>query len=678
MKTNPILLSGASFALVLAAPAVARSANRPVDPSPAPTGQPETVQSETGQSATGQSAESTAGLQRVADAGRDVVVTANRTATPIDRVGQAVTVLDTATIERRQASNVSDLLLQTPGVTVARNGGVGTTTSLSIRGAETDQTVALIDGIKLNDPSSPGGGFDFGGLLVGNIARIEVLRGAQSVLWGNQAIGGVVNLITRQPTDHLAVNARAEGGWHDTGQGFLNVSDRIGPVSASLGGGYYRTDGNSAFAGGREKDGYRNHGFNGSVGVALAANLSVDVRGFYSDGRTDIDGYPAPLYAFGDTPDYALTKQAIGYAGVNLGLFDGRLKNRFGYAYTDTRRRDIDPTGGVDTETFRSRGLNNRMEYQGVLDLGPIVQATFGAEREVTRFTTMSPGSPQTIGRAAIWSGYGQLVVTPVTGLTATGGVRHDDHNVFGGATTFSGSGAYSPNGGATVLRGSYSEGFKAPTPYQLQSEYGNAALRPERSHGWDAGVTQRAVGGAIEASATWFHRDSADLINFVSCPEAATSGICVNRPFGTYDNVARATSEGLEATLALRPAEGFEVSGSYTYLDATNRSVGTAAYGRRLARRPSQSVTANVDYRWGFGLETGATLTDVGDSFDDASNARRLPGYVLLAVRASYPVTRNVSVYGRVENLTDSVYQTIYRYGQPGRAAYGGIRLSY
>ena len=662
MKTS-ILLSTAALAIGLAVPAAAQSTS------------PATVATDS--PSAGQSAESTAGLEQAANAGRDVVVTANRTAEPIDRVGQSVTVLDTATIVQRQVSNVSDLLLQTPGVTVARNGGTGTTTGVSIRGAETDQTVTLIDGVKLNDPSSPGGGFDFGGLLVGNIARIEVLRGAQSVLWGNQAIGGVVNLITRQPTDHLELNARAEGGWHETGQGFANVSDKIGPVSASLGGGYYRTEGNSAYFAGTERDGYRNFGFNGSVTVALAQNLSVDFRGFYSDGRTDIDGFPPPNYTFADTPEYALTKQAIGYAGINLGLFDGRLKNRFGYAYTDTRRRNIDPTGGVDTETFLGRGLNNRMEYQGVLDLGPIVQATFGAEREVTRFTTSSYGGPQTIGRARIWSGYGQLVVTPVTGLTVTGGVRHDDHNIFGGATTVSGSGAYTPNGGNTVFRASYSEGFKAPTLYQLQSEYGNALLRPERSHGWDAGVTQKAVGGAIEASATWFHRDSDDLINFVSC-DGPLTGICTNRPYGTYDNVSRALSQGLEATIALHPAEGFTVSGSYTYLDAEDRSPGSPTFGQRLARRPSQSVTANVDYRWFFGLETGATLTAVGDSFDDAADTQQLDGYVLLAVRASYPVTHNVSVYGRVENLADQRYQTIYQYGQPGRAAYGGIRLSY
>lgn len=623
-----------------------------------------------------QSAQSTAGLEQAADAKGDIIVTANRDARPASTVGQAVTVLDTQTIEQRQAQVVSDLLRQTPGVTVVRNGGPGTTTSVNIRGAESDQTVALIDGIKINDPSQPGGGFNFGNLLIGNIARIEVLRGSQSVLWGNQAIGGVINLITRQPTEDLVVNARAEGGWHNTGQGFANVSGKVGPVRASAGGGYYTTDSISAAATGTERDGFRNYAANASLGIDLAQNVSVDLRGFYTNGRVGIDGFPPPTFAFGDTAEYARTEQWIGYAGLNAALFDGRFRNRFGYAHTDTDRHNFDPNG-TPQETFAGKGRNDRLEYQGVVDLGSRVFATFGAEREVSRFKTSSYGGPQTRGRARIFSVYGQLAVTPVEGLTATAGVRHDDHNIFGGATTFSGSGVYSPNGGTTAFRASYSEGFKAPTLYQLQSEYGNALLRPERSRGWDAGVTQKALGGALEASATWFHRTSFDLIAFVSCPRPLT-GVCVGRANGTYDNVQRAVSQGLEFTLALRPVEALTFSASYTYLDAKNRSIGTANFGRDLARRPSQSVTVNADYRWSFGLSTGATITAIGDSFDNASNARRLDGYVLTDIRAAFPVARGVEVYGRVENLFDERYQTIFSYGTPGRAAYGGVRLAF
>jgi len=608
-----------------------------------------------------------------------IVVTASRTPEPLSRIGQSVTVIDQAVLERRQTETVADLLRAVPGVTIARNGPIGGTTAVFIRGAESDQTVALIDGVKLNDPSSPGGGFNFGNLLVGNIARIEVLRGPSSVLWGSQAIGGVVNLITVPPTDKLTANARAEYGYRNTGQVVGNIADKIGPLSLNAGGGYFRTDGISAFSearGGREKDGYRNYGANLNAHLDLTDAISLDARGYYSDGQVGIDGFAPPTFAFGDTREISTTREFVGYGGVNIALFDGRLRNRFGYAYTDTKRRNIDPDS-TPTETFVGNGRNERLEYQGSLDLSAALQATFGAERETSHFTSSGFGGAPTVGRAQIDSFYGQLSLTPVTGLTVTGGVRHDRHSQFGGATTFAGSGAYSPNRGATTLRASYSEGFKAPTLYQLQSEFGNASLRPERARGWDAGITQRALGGAVEASATYFHRTSSDLIDFVSC-DVPLTGICVDRPFGTYDNVARAVSQGVELTLALQPVEPLRVQAGYSYIDAENRSPGSANFGQRLARRPSQSVNASVDYRWPIGLTTGATLTHVGASYDDAANRRKLEGYVLADIRAALPVFKGTEVYGRIENLFDERYETVYQYGATGRAAYIGVRLRY
>jgi vitamin B12 transporter len=269
------------------------------------------------------------------------------------------------------------------------------------------------------------------------------------------------------------------------------------------------------------------------------------------------------------------------------------------------------------------------------------------------------------------------LVASPVAGLTLTGGVRHDDHDRFGGATTFGASGVYTLTLTGTTLRASYAEGFKAPSLFQLQSDFGNAALRPERSRGWDAGITQALVGGTLQASATWFERDSSDLIIFVSCPPPR-SGICANRPSGTFDNVARGRAEGVEIGLMLQPVEALRVQANYTYTDATNRSPGNANFGRQLVRRPQHSVTALIDYRWDFGLETGFTLTHVGASFDNASNTRKVEGYVLADLRAAYDLTDRISLYGRIENLFDERYETIFRFGTPGRAAYAGVRLSY
>lgn len=240
-----------------------------------------------------------------------VIVTANRTAQRVDRVGQSVTVIDEAELRRRQTQTVADVLRTVPGVSIARNGGIGTATSIFIRGAESDQTVALIDGVKLNDPSSPGGGFNFGNLLVGNIERIEVLRGPSSVLWGSQAIGGVVNMITRAPTKALRATLRGEYGYRQSGQIVGNVSGRAGPLSASAGAGWFRTDGISAFSearGGTERDGYENFGANANVNLVLVDGVSIDARGWYSDGRVNIDGFPPPSFAFADVNEESRTR----------------------------------------------------------------------------------------------------------------------------------------------------------------------------------------------------------------------------------------------------------------------------------------------------------------------------------------------------------------------------------
>ncbi|QOV94717.1 TonB-dependent siderophore receptor [Novosphingobium sp. ES2-1] len=604
-----------------------------------------------------------------------IIVSANRTQQSTSEVAQSVTVITLDDIATRQSAGVADLLRSVPGITVTSNGGLGTTTSVNIRGAESDQTVALFDGVKLNDPSTPGGGFNFGNLLTGNIERIEVVRGSQSVLWGSQAIGGVVNIVTRAPTEKLALNLASEYGWRDTARVVGNISGKFGPVSANVGAGYLRTDGFSTFnetRGGTERDGYRNIGANAKFNIALSDAVSVDLRGWYSDGKVGIDGFPPPTYSFGDTPEFARTKELIGYAGLNAALFDGRFRNRIAYTLTDTRRRNVDLTGGIEFETFNAKGRNERFEYQGNFDITDAASATFGAETEKASFRTSSYGGPFAIASARINSFYGQLSAKPVAGLTLSAGLRHDDHDTFGGKTTFSTSALFTPNEGNTVLRASYGEGFKTPSLYQLFSDYGNKLLRPESSRSWDAGITQKLLDGRIEVGATWFHRDTRNLINFISCRLPLT-GICSGRPNGTYDNVAKARAQGLEFTLALKPVDALRVQANYGYVDAIN-----AMTGLDLARRPRHSVNVSADYDWAFGLKTGATITHVGASFDNAANTRKLDGYALVDLRAAFPVTHNIELYGRIENLFNEQYETSLRYGTPRRAAYAGVRLAF
>lgn len=607
----------------------------------------------------------------ITEDGEDIiVVTASRSEQPLSQTGQSISVIDQEQIERLQSVTVADILRTVPGVTFNRNGGVGTSTSVNIRGADSSQTVALIDGVKLNDPSSPGSGFNFGNLLTGNIARIEVLRGSQSVIWGSQAIGGVINTITRAPTDDIRINARAEYGYRDTGQAVGNISGRFGPVAASIGAGYFRTDGFSTFnedRGGVERDSYRNFGANGKFEITLSDSISIDLRGYYSDGRTDIDGFAPPTFTFGDTPETAETQEFVGYAGLNIALLDGRFRNRFAFAYTNTKRDNFN----LAVQTFDALGRNERFEYQGVLDISDMFQATIGAEREDSRFRSSSFGAPFNRANASIDSFYGQLRIMPLDGLTATAGVRHDDHSSFGGETTFTGDIVYSPNEGLTTFRASYGEGFKVPSLFQLFSDFGNDTLRPERAVSWDAGITQQLIDSRLELRATLFRRNSKDLINFIGCP--VQTGICTNRPSGTYDNVGRARAQGVELGITMRPADSLTFAANYTLVDAKNRDNDLV-----LARRPRSSVNASIDYDWAFGLKTGATISHVGASFDNTSNSRELAGYVLVDLRAAMPITDNIEFYGRIENLFDEEYETIFRFGTPGRSAFAGVRLSY
>ncbi len=589
-----------------------------------------------------------------------IVVTASGIAQSRDEVGQAITVIDAETIETRQTIDVVDLLATTPGVRFSRNGSVGSQTGVSLRGAETTQTLVLIDGVKVNDPSGIGDGYDFGPLLTGNIKRIEVLRGSNSVVHGSQAIGGVVNIMTGVPVEGFGANASIDYGYSDTLSAKADVSGTSGIAAGGIGAAYFRTDGISSAAGGTERDGTENIATNARLTLNFTEALSLDLRGYYIHADLDYDSF---FGAPADSSDVSKMDQYVGYAGLNLALLDGKLTNRAAVTYL-RNDRDYYFVRGTDPD-YGYSGTNLRFEYEGVY--APVDQAklVFGYEHERPDYDFFGFGDTAS-ARINIDSVYGLAIVKPFTGLAVTGGVRHDDHSQFGGATTFGANANYSPNGGATNVRLSYGEGFKAPSLYQLYDTFsGNAALRPERSKSYDVGFDQSLDGGRAMLSVTAFRRDTRNQINYD------------NATF-TYGNLDRTRAKGVEASIALKPVDALTVTGSYSYVDARDRSAGSANYGHRLARRAANAVSLSADYVWSFGLSTGATVTMVDDSFDNAANTRRLDGYALAGVRASMPLGEHLEVYGRIDNLFDETYATAYGYGTYGRSAYGGVRVRF
>ena len=594
----------------------------------------------------------------------DIVVTASGFEQRRDETGQAITVIDKGDLDRSQASTISDILRTVPSVRVARNGGIGGVTSVFVRGGESSQTLVLIDGVRINDPSSPNAAFDFGSLLTGNIDRVEILRGPNSVIWGSQAIGGVINVRTEAPTEELSIDASGEYGYRNTAEVKGNVSGTSGILSGSVGASYFRTDGISALAAGTERDGYKNFSANGKLKVAFTEDVWLDLRAYYNKGRVEFDD---PFGATPDTFPETENEQFVGYIGLNANFADGRFRNRIAYTRTDLSRDGTEDGVPFSFNVNTLRGTIDRFEYQGAFDVIDAVTLVFGVEHERTFASTFFPaggGAAPDTAKYRVTSEYGQLIVRPLTGLTLTGGVRHDDYNIYGSQTTFGGNFAYTPNDGRTVLRGTYAEGFRAPTLTESTLPFGNPALKPETAKSYDFGIEHNFLDGAVRAAATWYHRKSDNQIAF---------------SFVTFqsENIARVRSRGLEFELDVRPSDNLKFSAGYSMVDATSRS-NDGTFGNRLARRPKDSANASIEWKSPLGLELAADILVTGDSFDNLANTVRLDGYEIVTVRASFPITDRFEVFGRVENAFDERYQTVAGYNTYGRSAYAGVRAKF
>jgi vitamin B12 transporter len=595
-------------------------------------------------------------------ADRAVTILVDGVRQPVGGSGEAVSVFDRDDLDRTQGADLARALERAPGVSFNRNGAVGAFTGIHVRGAESEQLLVLIDGVRASDPAAPGGGFDLGTLLMGNLAKVELQRSSNSTIWGSDAIGGVLAVTTGQAS---GLSGALEAGSYGTAYGTLGAEVTAGPLELALEGSHFASDGFSAAASGTEPDGFRQTELAGRATIDLPGGWSAFARARYAKGRTEIDGFPAPAYTLADTAEFQDTRQLSGVAGVHYA--SDALEITADYSAAQTRRANFDPAFGA-APGYTTDGLSQRAEVRGRWSFARSLALDFGGEREWTRFASLFDPRRET----AITGGYAQFDYDRGP-LHLAAGVRRDEHRDFGGQWSFGADGALDLSEHWRITA-SYGEGFKAPTLFQLASDFGNAALRPETSRSYDAGIAFSDHG--LRAKLTVFRRDTRDLIGFVSCFGTST-GICLNRPSGTYDNIGRARAQGIE--LEARAAVGRDValSGAYAYLVAEDRTPGSPARGNDLARRPNHLLTASADWTPG-PFRLGADLRVVSRSFDDAPNAVRLGAYTVATLRAEWDMSDAVTLYGRVENLGDDRYQTAAGYGAAGRSAYLGARARF
>ncbi|RJY08899.1 TonB-dependent receptor [Aurantiacibacter aquimixticola] len=588
-----------------------------------------------------------------------ITVTATGTRTEVEDTGQAVTVITENEILDVQGSDLTRVLQRVPGLSLSRNGGLGAFTGVRVRGAEAEQLLVIVDGVRVADPASPSGGFDFGNLLSANLGKLDILRGSNSTIWGSDAIGGVLVASTRAESGLLAsaeygandsVLATASGGLSDPDTGFLGLS-----------GSFANTDGFSAAETGTEADGFEQWALDGHARYYFSDRLEVFARLRQAEGELEFDGFPAPDFSLADTDEVQDTSQTFGSAGM---VYDsGPLFVQGSYSFADTSRDNFNRDFG-DDPTFTSDGRSGRIAVNGEWrPIGPLL-LNFGAENEWTAYETLFAERAST----RIFGTYAQAGVE-WRGISGHLGARFTDHDDFGSEVSFGADASYAIASNWRV-RASIGEGFKAPSLFQLLSDFGNAALEPEESTSLDLGIAYGDRAQAVYGGVTLFHRETDDQIAFVGC-FGVEDTICEDRPFGTYDNIARTRALGVEVEAGVFTLDSLRLGAVYAFTEAEDRDS-----GNRLPRRPRHAATLTADWQAIGALTLGADLRLVSNSFDNAANTVRLDGYELLTLRAAYELNNMVELYGRVENVWDEDYQTAAGYATRGRAAFVGARL--
>jgi vitamin B12 transporter len=633
-----------------------------------------------------------------------VVVTGTRVALPLAAQPAAVTVLEGADLRARGVVSVAQALREVPGAAVVQSGSFGGVTSLFLRGGESRFTKVLVDGVPANEP---GGSFDFASLTTDNVERIEVVRGPASVLYGSDAMSGVVQVFTRQGRGPAALRAAARGGSYGTVDAEVGVRGGGARVGYSLDAAHHVTAGlfgDSTVAlpgalGARTLDNtYRNTVLSGAVRVAPDAASDVRLTARLNEARyaypTNGNGEVVPLQNAARDERRALVSLD---AGRRLA---GRLDARVLVTANELRlgSRDL-PTAPGDTLRFYSEGRNGiyrrtadaRVNYT----LAPSAVATAGVEvmgqGQSSRGTSSSRfgATPQRFTATRRNAGYyAQVVGGAERALSYSVSGRVDDNQQFGIFATYRvGAGYALPSG--TRLRAAAGTAFKEPRfdeNYTTTFTRGNPDLRPERAGNWEVALEQRLAGGRFAASATYFDQRFRDLIQY--------RGIARNAPRAdstNYVNIAGATAKGVELEASARALGPVDLTASYTRLRTrvTDPGAGGATFvlGERLIRRPDHQGALTARYLLPRAGTVAVTTTYFGRRDDVDFRAFpatrvRLGGYALVDLAADLPLpvaaaTRlPVAVTARVDNVFDRGYQAVQGYLAPGRMVLVGARV--
>ena len=589
-----------------------------------------------------------------------VIVSATRTDIPLDQSPASVSVISSEDIEQKQIERVSDALREIPGLNVVQTGTPGQLTSVFMRGLPSEDMQVLLDGIPINQGLA--GQFDFANLTTDDIDRIEVARGPQSTVYGPRALAGVVQIFTKQGAGKPGFTFSSEGGSYDTFRESLESDGKLGEFDYSIGASRLDTDN------ARPNNNYRNSSGVADVGWSPNEQLRIGSLFVYSLSDT---GNPNTI--FNPRPvDHFLTEKWFIAPHIDLQLGDW-WEHKLIFDY-DHERQLNDPNQDGFVGPTRALFERTTVDYQN--DLRPTSWLTLtsgffysrvnaGQERP---FVSQAFGPQPTFisDHTQEVAGFLQATVDIDNFIFVAGG-RLDNFNQFGDVWTYRFAGSYKIDKTNTTLHSSVATGFSPPS--SQDKIFGmNFGLRPEKDLGWDIGIEQRLWENRVRIGATYFHNDLSNVIGF-------------NGQFHTL-NLGAAETQGLEIELHAQPIADLTFTASYTYLDAEKTSSADISQprGARLPRRPRNEVYVSGSYLWWKKLRTtiAAKFVNAREEINFGGPNFDIEDYSFVNIAAEYEINPHMSIFGRIDNLTNEHYAEVFGFPALGRAAYGGVKLRF
>lgn len=575
-----------------------------------------------------------------------IEITATRTSIEEENPAAALTIITQEEIKQKQHMQVKDVLREQAGITVVNVGPMGGTTTIFLRGASSQSSLVLIDGVQVK--SNTVGSFDFSNLQMDNIERIEILRGPQSTLWGADAVGGVINIVTKRGKGKPVHSLAFEGGSFATFKETLSSSGALGKFDYSASASRTDSEGFSAFnedLGGTEDDGYQNTTFSSRMGYNFPQDGRVELIGRYTKSRSEFDGLNM-AFVLSDSPNNILRNETFYFAlpieKTITPWWDAKVNTNFYYDDLDT----IDSTLGNSKILSRTYTV----DFQNNLSLGKYASAVFGFEHQVTH----GYNNGNNIALENRSQGYylqGRLNWDERVFLNA--GFRQDVNSRFDNQFTYKVEGAYQLKSWGTRLRAAYATGFRVPSVNEvLFPFFGNLNIQPEESKNWEVGIEQKLLNDRVTVGSNYFHTDFDNLIIF---------------DFATFiaQNIGKSTSKGIETFLKIKILNNLGVTANYTWNQAQDDTTGSL-----LARRPRHTFSASLHHNW----NKLGTIVTVNHRTRMTSGTNMVGERTIVRAALSYQLNKDWKLTARGENLFDEDYEESFQFGGQGISGYAGF----